>query len=136
MAFDGGFLKSAKEHKPSVETMKHKAGPIKTEGKKHPKETGLMEDEGATKPREVKSLADRLRSKDPGMSDEKAYRIAWDIYEKHTSEGKKYKPIHGKEHKPSDIEGERKKKSPFHPHAKVGFVLGLRSSSWGSSQDS
>jgi hypothetical protein len=125
MAFAKGIQKLA-EKKPSVETMKHKGGPIKTEGKKHPKETGLMEDEGVTKPREVKSLADRLRAKDSSMDDEKAYRIAWDIYEKHTSEGKKYKPIHGKHHKPSDIEGERKKKSPFHPHVKVGFIHGLQ----------
>lgn len=54
------------------------------------KEHGLMEHKGKTIPREVKSLADRIRKDQPDKNDEYAYRTAWDIYRSHTAEGKSY----------------------------------------------
>lgn len=54
------------------------------------KEHGLMEHKGKTIPKEVKSLADRIRKEQPEKSDEYAYRTAWDIYRSHTAEGKGY----------------------------------------------
>lgn len=53
-------------------------------------ETGMMEHKGKTIPKEVKSLADRIRKKEPDRSDEYAYRTAWDIFRSHTTEGKRY----------------------------------------------
>lgn len=54
------------------------------------KEHGLEEHKGKTIPKEVKSLADRIRKKDPSATDEYAYRTAWDIFRSHTPEGKSY----------------------------------------------
>lgn len=54
------------------------------------KEHGLMEHKGKTIPKEVKSLADRIRKEEPDRSDEYAYRTAWDIYRSHTAEGRQY----------------------------------------------
>jgi hypothetical protein len=53
-------------------------------------EYGLMEHAGKTIPREVKSLADRIRKDQPDKDDEYAYRTAWDIFRSHTAEGKSY----------------------------------------------
>jgi len=53
------------------------------------KEHGLTEHGGKTIPKEVKSLADRIRKKE-NVSDEYAYRTAWDIFRSNTSEGKSY----------------------------------------------
>ena len=55
-----------------------------------PKAHGLEEHKGKTIPKEVKSLADRIRKKQPDKSDEYAYRTAWDVFRSHTSEGKAY----------------------------------------------
>jgi hypothetical protein len=52
---------------------------------------GKMEHKGKTISREVKSLADRLRERDPSMSDEKAYRISNDIFASYVSHKKKSK---------------------------------------------
>lgn len=49
-----------------------------------------MEHKGKTIPKEVKSLAGRIRKEEPDRSDEYAYRTAWDIYRSHTAEGKSY----------------------------------------------
>lgn len=54
------------------------------------KEHGMMEHKGKTIPKEVKSLADRIRKKEPDRSDEYAYRTAWDIFRSETPEGKSY----------------------------------------------
>lgn len=54
------------------------------------KEHGMMEHKGKTIPREVKSLADRIRKEQPDKDDEYAYRTAWDIFRSHTPEGKAY----------------------------------------------
>src|SRR5512135_570325 len=53
------------------------------------KEHGLEEHKGVTIPKEVRSLADRIRKKE-NVSDEYAYRTAWDIFRSHTAEGKSY----------------------------------------------
>ena len=62
------------------------AGFSKTTAKEH----GLMDHKGKTIPREVKSLADRIRKDQPDKDDEYAYRTAWDIYRSYTAEGKQY----------------------------------------------
>lgn len=54
------------------------------------KEHGMMEHKGKTIPKEVKSLADRIRKEQPDKDDEYAYRTAWDIFRSYTSEGKSY----------------------------------------------
>lgn len=54
------------------------------------KEHGMMEHKGKTIPKEVKSLADRIRKEQPDKSDEYAYRTAWDIFRSETPEGKQY----------------------------------------------
>lgn len=54
------------------------------------KEHGLMEHKGKTIPKEVKSLADRIRKDQPDKDDEYAYRTAWDVYRSYTPEGKQY----------------------------------------------
>jgi hypothetical protein len=52
---------------------------------------GMETHKGRTLPKEVRSLADRIRRKNPEYSDEHAYRVAWDIYSSHVSHQKKSK---------------------------------------------
>ena len=52
---------------------------------------GMETHKGKTIPKEVRSLADRIRKKEPGKSDEYAYRTAWDIYSSYVSKEKKSK---------------------------------------------
>jgi hypothetical protein len=52
---------------------------------------GMETHKGRTMPKEVRSLADRIRKKNPEYSDEKAYRIANDIYSSYVSHQKKSK---------------------------------------------
>lgn len=59
-------------------------------GKQAAKERGTIEHKGKEIPAEVKSLADRIRDKEPDVSDEYAYRTAWDIFRSYTKEGEKH----------------------------------------------
>jgi len=52
---------------------------------------GMETHKGRTVPKEVRSLADRIRKKNPEYSDEKAYRIAWDIHSSYVTGKKKSK---------------------------------------------
>ena len=53
--------------------------------------SGTMVHKGKRISREVKSLADRIRKKNPGKSDEYAYRVANDIESSYVTHKKKSK---------------------------------------------